>query len=82
MVRAISDLRELNTQIVRKPYPIPKIITILQELKGFTYATTLDLNMSYYTIRLDPAAAKMCTVIFTWGKYCCAHGNNLYGYGG
>jgi hypothetical protein len=40
----------------------------LQELEGFTYATTLDLNMGYYTIRLDPTAAKMCTIIFPWGK--------------
>jgi hypothetical protein len=41
----------------------------LQELEGFTYATTLDLNIGYYTIRLDPAAAEMCTIIFPWGKY-------------
>ena len=41
----------------------------MQELEGFTYATTLDLNMGYYTIRLDPTAAKMCTFIFPWGKY-------------
>jgi hypothetical protein len=34
---------------------------ILQELEGFTYATALDLNMGYYTIRLDPTASKMCT---------------------
>ncbi len=68
-VRTISDFRELNNQIVRKPYPIPKISTILQELEGFTYATTLDLNMGYYTIRLDPTAAEMCTIIFPWGKY-------------
>ncbi len=47
----ISDFRELNKCIVRKPYPIPKISTTLQELEGFTYATTLDLNMGYYTIR-------------------------------
>ena len=25
--------------------------------------------MGYYTIRLDPAVAKMCTIIFPWGKY-------------
>jgi hypothetical protein len=25
--------------------------------------------MGYYTIRLDPTAAKMCTIIFSWGKY-------------
>jgi hypothetical protein len=41
----------------------------MQELEGFTYATTLHLNMGYYTIRLDSTAAKMCTIIFPWGKY-------------
>jgi hypothetical protein len=25
--------------------------------------------MGYYTIRLDPTTAKMCTIIFPWGKY-------------
>jgi hypothetical protein len=25
--------------------------------------------MGYYTIRLDPTAAKMCTIILPWGKY-------------
>jgi hypothetical protein len=68
-VHTISDFRELYKRIVRKPYPIPKISTILQELEGFTYATALDLNMGYYTIRLDPTASKMCTIIFPWGKY-------------
>jgi hypothetical protein len=68
-VRTNSDFRELNKRIVRKPYPIPKISTTLQELEGFMYATTLDLNMGYNTIRLDPTAAEMCTIIFPWGKY-------------
>jgi hypothetical protein len=68
-VHTISDFRELNKRIVRKPYLIPKISAILQELEGFTYATALDLNMGYYTIRLDPTASKMCTIIFPWGKY-------------
>jgi hypothetical protein len=40
-VRTISDFRELNKCIVRKPFPIPKISTTLEELEGFTYATTL-----------------------------------------
>jgi hypothetical protein len=38
---------------------------MLQELEGFTYATALDLNMGYYTIRLDSAASEMCTIIFS-----------------
>ncbi len=41
----------------------------LQELEGFTFATALDLNMGSYTIRLDPDASRICTVIFPWGKY-------------
>jgi hypothetical protein len=69
IVHIISDFRELNKHIVRKPYPIPKISTILLELEGFTYDTAPDLNMGYYTIRLDPTASKMCTIILPWGKY-------------
>ncbi len=41
----------------------------MQELEGFSYATALDLNMGYYTIRLDPDSSKICTIIFPWGKY-------------
>ena len=48
---------------------MPKISTVLQELEGFTFATALDLNMGYYTIRLDPDASRICTIIFPWGKY-------------
>jgi hypothetical protein len=29
----------------------------------------LDLNMSYYKIRLDSKAVEMFTIIFPWGKY-------------
>jgi hypothetical protein len=43
---------------------------MLQELEGLTYAmTALDLNIGYYTITLDSATSKMCTIIFLWGKY-------------
>jgi hypothetical protein len=65
----ISDIRELNKRMVIKPYHIPKTSTTLQELEGFTYAMALDLNMGYYTIKLDTTAAKVCTIIFPWGKY-------------
>jgi hypothetical protein len=40
-----------------------------QKFEGFTFATALDLNMGYDTIRLDPDASKICTIIFPWGKY-------------
>ena len=68
-VRFLTDFRELNKRLVRKPFPLPKISTVLQELEGFTFATALDLNMGYYTIRLDPTSSRICTIIFPWGKY-------------
>ena len=64
----LTDFRELNKRLVRKPFPLTKISTVLQELEGFTFATALDLNMGYYTIRLDPTASRI-TIIFPWGKY-------------
>jgi hypothetical protein len=67
-VRTISDFRELYKRIIRKPYLFPKISTTLQELEGFTYATALDLNMGYYTIRLDPQSSEMCTISSSPGE--------------
>ena len=68
-VRFLTDFREVNKRLVRKPFPLPKIMVVLQELEGFTFATALDLNMGYYTNRLDPDASRICTIIFPWGKY-------------
>ncbi len=65
----LSDFWEVNKRLVRKPFSIPKISTVLQEIEGFSYATALDLKLGYYTIRLDPDASKICTIVFPWGKY-------------
>ena len=37
-VRFISDFRQLNTRIMRKPYPIPKIQHLLLKVEGYLYA--------------------------------------------
>ena len=72
-VHFLSDFRELNKQIKRKPFPMPKIQDLLQKLEGFTYATSLDLNMGYYHIELTPNARRLCTIIMPWGKYEYCH---------
>ena len=52
------------------PYPIPKIKDLLLRLvEGFTYGTSLDLNMGYYHIELSPRSKEMCTITTQWGKY-------------
>jgi hypothetical protein len=65
----LSGFWEVNKRLVRKPFLIPKISTVLQELEGFSFASALDHNIGYYTIRLDPDASKICTIIFPWRKY-------------
>ena len=68
-VRMVSDFRKVNSKLVRKYFPIPKIIGIMQELEGFKWALTLDLNMGYYIIRLDLCSQDICIIITPWGRY-------------
>jgi hypothetical protein len=68
-VRFLRDFWEVHKRLVRIPFPIPKICTVLQELEGFTFATSLDCNMGYYTIGLNLDASKIYTIIFPWGEY-------------
>jgi len=68
-IHFLNEFLEVNKRLVRKPFPVPKISMVLQEIEGFSFATALDLNMGYYTLRLDPDASKMCTIIFPWGKH-------------
>ena len=68
-VRVITDFRELNKRIKRKPFPIPKIQDLLLKLEGFQYATSLEINMGYYHIKLTPMSKKLCTFVLPWGKY-------------
>ena len=68
-VRFISDFRELNKRILRQPYPIPNIQDMLMNLEGFTYATSLDLNMGYYHLELSADAKELCTIVLPFGKF-------------
>jgi hypothetical protein len=68
-VWVVSNFREINKRIPRKLFPIPKVSTVVQELEGFTYAAALDLNMGYYTIRLNSDASIICTITPLLGKY-------------
>ena len=42
---------------------------MLLNLEGFQWATSLDLNMGYYHIRLDPSSKELCTIVLPFGKY-------------
>jgi len=69
-LRFISDFRELNKRIKQKTFPITKMQDLLLKLECFQYGTSLDLNMGYYHIKLNPDAKKLCTIVLPcWGKY-------------
>ena len=65
----MTNFCQLNKHLIRKPYPLPKISEVLQELEGLSFATALDLKMRYYSICSDPDAQSICTIITPWGKY-------------
>jgi transposase InsO family protein len=68
-VRILTDFRQLNKYLKRKPFPLPKISDLLQKLEGFSFATAIDLSMGYYHVKLDDESSKLCTTVLPWGKY-------------
>eukprot|EP00986_Skeletonema_menzelii_P013310 scaffold7655_cov91-Skeletonema_menzelii.AAC.1 len=68
-VRFLSDFRELNKALVRRPFPLPKISDMLQQMEGFTFASAIDLNMGYYHLKLDLETMRICAIVFPWGIY-------------
>ena len=45
---------------------MPKTNENLLKLEGLQYATSLDLNMGYYHIRLIENASNLCTITLLW----------------
>jgi len=68
-IRTVDDFRELNKQVRRKCYPLPKIQDIFHRCKGYKYVTKLDLTKCYYTYELDEESSWLCVLVTPFGKY-------------
>ena len=68
-VRFITDYREVNRRIVRKPWPMPHIADLLQDIGRYSYVSALDLSMGYYHFKLDKKLQDMSTFVLPWGLY-------------
>ena len=42
---------------------------MILNLEGFTYESSLDLNMGYYHIHLSPGSKDIYTIVLPWGNY-------------
>ena len=67
--RFITDCHRLNYNCFINPYPLPRITKTIQQLEGFQYATKLDLNMGYYTMRISPVIKYMMMIVTEFGKF-------------
>ena len=68
-MRFITDYLNINHKLVIKTYPLPRIVYTVQKLEGLQYATSLYINMGYYTIRLYPDRQDMETIVTEFGKF-------------
>jgi len=68
-VRFITDLRKVNQAIDSKPYPIPHILDMIQDIGPYTYVSALDLSMAFYHMELSEELKQMCTFVLPWGYY-------------
>ena len=68
-VRWVSDFRELNKLIVRKPFPMPKIQDIMNRRGKYKYFTKIDLSMFFYCFELDDESKEVCTINTPYGLF-------------
>jgi Reverse transcriptase (RNA-dependent DNA polymerase) len=66
----LTSVRQLNKVLRRTPYPLPVPQEIFRTMDGFSFCTTMDLNMGFWAIPLSLFLQHLCTIVLPWGKYC------------
>jgi hypothetical protein len=68
---ALWDLHCINSNLAQKEYPLSMTEEILTSVKGFLYATSLDLNMGYPLIPLNDVAQRILNIIMPFNMLQC-----------
>jgi hypothetical protein len=70
--RLVMDFRQINKVLKRKEYPLPTINELFQNIKGFEFASVVDLNMGYLSIPLTDESKALLTIVTMFGFFeCC-----------
>ncbi|XP_053681475.1 retrotransposon-derived protein PEG10 [Labeo rohita] len=68
-LRPCIDYRQLNSQIVQQPYPLPLVPAALEELRGSQVFTKLDLRSAYNLVRIREGDEWKTAFITPTGHY-------------
>ncbi|XP_030596890.1 uncharacterized protein K02A2.6-like isoform X2 [Archocentrus centrarchus] len=69
-LRICMDPKDLNENIKREHYQIPKREEITSEMTGARYFTKLDASQGFWQLKLDESSTKYCTFNTPFGRYC------------
>ena len=68
-LRYCIDYRKLNNVTVKDAFPIPKIESCLDTLRGSVYMSTLDMASGYYQVKLDEKDKHKTAFITKYGLF-------------
>ncbi|KAK7886282.1 hypothetical protein WMY93_025903 [Mugilogobius chulae] len=64
------DPKDLNENIKREHYQIPKREEILSDMAGARYFSKLDASHGFWQLKLDPESSRYTTFNTPFGRYC------------
>ena len=69
-IRICVDLTKLNDNILREPYPLPRIDDLLGKIGDSKFFSKVDANSGFWQQKLTPEAKLLTTFITPFGRYC------------
>ena len=69
-VRICVDLRHLNSSVLRKVHPIPRIDNSIAQLAGATVFSKVDANSGFWQVPLAERSRLLTTFITSFGRFC------------
>lgn len=69
-LRVCLDPKDLNENIKREHYQIPKREEILSDMAGAKYFSKLDASHGFWQLKLDPESSRYTTFNTPFGRYC------------
>ena len=68
-IRLCVGMHQANEAIKRKPFPIPTVEEVLQDLNVSQVFSRIDLTMGFHQVELDNESRAITTFITHKGRY-------------